>query len=401
MTDWQALLDPNIKAFMAMHESSNVRDLALKKSPNPDWPYPLILDQIKSRQKAAVKTPQWLKIDNVIFPSSNTLEQASSTATASYKASLISKKTFVDLTGGSAIDSYALTEHFESGTIIEADESTAALIRHNMALLTSKRVKTLHTTAENFIETMEPVDLALIDPQRRDQNRKGLYRLEDCSPNIIELLPKIKAKSILLKTSPMLDINQGIEQLGCVKHVHVLEWQGECKELLFLLTLGEKTPKIPISAVKLDDQGTPLQSFTYTREEEQETTIQISEPLKYLYEPSPAFMKAGGHKSINNTYSTTKLHPHTHLYTSKNPIKNFPGRGFEIIDTYPPQAKALPIKKANLTVRNFPTDIVTLKKKLKLKDGGNDYLFACTILDSQTNKNQHKILHCRKIKASS
>lgn len=394
--DWQALLHPHIKTFIAAHQNNDVRDLALKKCPNPDWPYPLILDQIKARQKAAIKIPLWTKHQDIIFPPSNTLEQASSAATARYKATLVKGKTFADLTGGAGVDSHALIEHYKSGSIIDADENTAALIKHNMALLTQKPVTVECDTAENFIKTMQPVDLTLIDPQRRNQSRKGLYKLEDCSPNIFELLPNIKADRILLKTSPMLDINQGIEQLGCVEHTYVLEWQGECKEVLFILKPGTKTKNIPITAVKLDNEGNALQSFTYTCEEEQNLTTQISKPLKYLYEPSPAFMKAGGYKSLSNTYDLAKLHPHTHLYTSENPIKNFPGRGFEIIGTYTPQAKALPIKKANLTIRNFPQDTATLKKKLKLKDGGNDYLFACTITDEKSDKNQHALIHCHK-----
>lgn len=396
MNDWQALLTPDIKAFITEHQNDDVRKLALKKCPNPDWPYPLILDQIKARQKASIKIPSWREQDGIIFPPSDTLEQASSTATARYKASLVTGKTFADLTGGAAVDSHALCKYFKSGTIIDANENTASLIKHNIALLSSKPIDTKHITAEKFIETMETVDLALIDPQRRNQSRKGLYKLEDCSPNIFELLPTIKAKTILLKTSPMLDISQGIEQLGCVEHVHVLEWQGECKEVLFILKPNTKTQNIPITAVKLDAQGNALQSFTYTREEETNADTVISTPLKYLYEPSPAFMKAGGYKSLSNTYSTAKIHPHTHLYTSNKHIENFPGRGFEILGTHTPQAKTLPIKKANLAIRNFPQDTATLKKKLKIKDGGNDYLFACTITDEKSDKNQHIIIHCHK-----
>ena len=396
MNNWQALLDPNIKAFMALHENSDVRDLALKKCPNPDWPYPLILDQIKARQKAAIKIPQWLKHEDIIFPSSSTLEQASSIATANYKASLIKGKTFVDLTGGTAIDSYALSQNFESGTIIDADENTAALIKHNIGTLSPKSIKVEHDTAETFVTKMEKVDLALIDPQRRNENRKGLYKLKDCSPNIFELLKNIKAETIILKTSPMLDINQGIEQLGCVEHVHVVELQGECKELLFILKPEKTAENIPITAVKIENDGDVLQSFTYTREAEQDINVKISKPLKNLYEPNPAFMKAGGYKSIADAYTLPKLHPHTHLYTSETHIQDFPGRSFEIIDTYHAQSKAIPFKKANLTVRNFPQDTATLKKKLKLKDGGNDYLFASTIADENTDKNQHIIIHCRK-----
>jgi len=395
--DWQALLTPDIKNFINDHHNDDVRALALKKCPNPDWPYPLILDQIKARQKAKSKIPSWLTHQNIILPNSDTLEQASSEPCAKYKASLFSGKSFTDLTGGAGIDSWAMLYNFETATIIDQDINAATKIGHNLSHLTDKQTKTQNMSAEDFIQNMTQYDLALIDPQRRTQQRKGLYKLDDCSPNIIALLPHIKAKQILLKTSPMLDINKGIKALGCVSHIHVVEWQNECKELLFILEPNTTTKNIPITAVQLNDNGAPIQSLTFTTDTESAHATNLSSPLNYLYEPSPAFMKAGGYKSISSHYKTPKLHPHTHLYTSQTPIKNFPGRSFKIINQYPAQAKSLPIKKANLTIRNFPQDTATLKKKLKLKDGGDDYIFACTIAHKDTDKDQHTLIHCRKI----
>lgn len=394
MTHWQSLLDPNIQAFIKSHENADIRDLALRKPPNLNWPYVTILDQIKARQKAKTKIPQWLEHENIIFPSNDTLEQASSTATALYKASLFQGNTFADLTGGAGIDSWALSQNFENGFIIDADEDTAARLAHNFKILTDNPLKVFHTTAETCLQSMPQIDLILIDPQRRNQNRKGLYKLEDCTPNIFDLLPILKEKTttILLKTSPMMDINQGIEQLGCVSAIHVLEWQGECKEVLYVLTPNQEPQNIPITAAKLDSNGKTLQSFTFTREGENTASPGFSEPLKYLYEPGPAFMKAGCYKSIATRYDLTKLHPHTHLYTSETPCTNFPGRSFEILGLYPVQSKTLPIPKANLAIRNFPQSIQTLKKKLKLKDGGDDMLFACTLQNEK-----HTLIHCRKI----
>lgn len=291
---------------------------------------------------------------------------------------------------------------FETATIIDIDQNASDRIDHNIQILSNKPAIIKTTSAEDFIQSMDQCDLALIDPQRRntDQNRsrKGLYKLEDCTPNVLKILPQIKAKNILLKTSPMLDIDLAIKQLGCVSNVHIVEWNGECKELLFTLTPNTTPLNTPITAVKIDNNGIPLNTLTFTREEENDANIKISAPLKYLYEPSPAFMKSGAYKSIAAQLNISKLHPHTHLYTSQNLIKSFPGRSFEIITTYPAQSKALPFKKANLTLRNFPQDITTLKKKLKIKDGGDDYLFACTISDTKTNNDQRILLHCKKKK---
>ncbi len=393
---WQALLHPEIKDFIRVHHNHDVHKLALQKPPRPEWPYAIILDQIKARQKAAVKIPIWLEQSDVIFSSSDTMEQASSYATAHYKAQLFHGKRFVDLTGGSGIDSWAMLKNFAGATIIDTQKETASLLAHNLNLLHQKKIDVQNGSAEEFVASMEPVDLVMVDPQRRNDSRKGICRLEDCTPNIFELLPDIKAKHILLKASPMLDITKAIGQLGCVAHIHVLEWQNECKEVLFILAHDKAYSEIPITAVKLDDQGTILQSFTYTAEQEKNAAMRLSEPLTYLYEPGPAFIKAGGFKSIGAAYNAAKLAPSTHLYTSEERIEDFPGRMFEILGIYSPKAKSIPVSKANLKVRNFPESQVTLKKKLKIEDGGNDYLFACKLYDEKTGKDTHKVIHCKK-----
>ncbi|MGH1397995.1 MAG: THUMP-like domain-containing protein [Alphaproteobacteria bacterium] len=382
--DYKHLLTPDIQTFITAQADSDVRTLALKKPPNPDWPYPIILDQIKTRQKAKIKAPQLLETPNWVFPAHNVFEQASSTATALFKASLIKANSFTDLTGGAGIDSWAFAQTTKNGTVIDADETNAALLAHNLP------IPAHHTTAEEFAPTMQPVDLTLIDPQRRTKKQKGLYRFEDCSPNILELLPHIKSKTIMIKASPMMDIEQGLAALPNTSDIYVIEHAGECKELLFILKKEPTTPTI--HAVNIDKNGHPTHKLSFTSEEEKSATCQISAPQQYLYEPGPAFLKSGAYKTIAARYNLAKLHQHTHLYTSDTPLKNFPGRIFEIINTYPVQAKVLPFTRANLTTRNFPQSVETLRKKLKLKDGSNDYLFACTL-----NTGKHALLHCNKI----
>jgi len=381
--NWQSLLDIEIQKFIRAHEKDDVAALALKKPPNADWDYPLILDQIKARQKARVKIPLWADHHpNIIFPPAAILEQASSAATARYKAGLIRGENFVDLTGGTGVDSCALTEHYKNGIIIEHNQHAANLIAHNLPLLTDKKIEVLNIAAEEYVPTMLETDLVIIDPQRRDTQRKGKFQLSDCSPDITALLPTLqnKAKTILLKTSPMLDISQAITQLGNVNAVHVLEWRGDCKELVFII--GEnpvKTP--PITAVSLNDEGEAISTLTFTLEEERTTTAELSKPLRYLYEPGPAFQKSGAFNTMSKHFNVKKLHPHTHLYTSETLKTDFPGRTFKIIEQYPVQAGKIPLKKANLTVRNFPMNAPDLRKKLKIKDGGEDTLFACTLED--------------------
>ena len=398
--EWKRLLEPDIQTFIRDHEENDVRELALKKPSEPDWPYPLILDQIKARQKAALKIPLWAPHhSDIIFPPADILEQASSAATARYKAGLVKGKTFADLTGGAGVDSCAMTEHFESGICVEQNENAAALIAHNLPLLSKKPVTVQHELAEEFIKKMEPVDLIYLDPQRRTTDRKTVYKLEECSPNIFDLLPiiKDKTKKLMIKTSPMLDIWQTLENLKHVIDVHIIEWQGECKEVLYILDFDQQTPidHIPITAAIVDDQGNALKTLTFTKTEENDTQAEYLMPTAFLYEPGPAFQKSGGFNVLAQKFGLHKFHKHTHLYSSDEFCPDFPGRSFKILDILPVDRKFLPLKQANLSIRNFPSDVQTLRKQLGLREGGENYLFACTLADA--NK---VLIHCQKTKKS-
>ncbi len=387
--NWRTLLDPDIQFFVHTHEDSDIRALALKKPPNKDWPYALIIDQIKARQKARTKMPQWLERDDAIFPPSDIIEQASSTATALYKASLFHGEHFVDLTGGCGIDSWALGQSFTHGTVIERDKGAAEILRHNLPDL-----EIHHMSAEDYIDSMPQTDLVLIDPQRRTAHKRGLFRFEDCSPNILEILPKLKNKTkrIALKTSPILDIKKSIEHLVYTEEIHIIEWQSDCKELLFILNPQKDSTTPRITAISINNEGKPIHQHSFTFPEERTANLVTSMPQDYLFEPSPAFQKAGGFKTLSRNFDTPKLGQHTHLYTAKEDRPDFPGRRFKILGIYPVQAKALPIHKANLTIRNFPMDVKALKKKLKLTDGGEDTLFACTLEDET-----HRLIHGQRL----
>ncbi len=390
--NWQSLLDPDIQKFIQTHENEDVAALALKKSPEPEWHYPAILDQIKSRQKARIKFPQWLETPDIILPAPNIIEQASSSATALYKSRLVEGENFVDLTGGVGVDSWAMAQNFKRGITIDIDKNNANLLAHNLNALCACAISVENISAEDFIQTMDKTDLCIIDPARRNAAGKGRYKFEDCAPNLIEILASIldKSRVVMVKTSPMLDITEGINALKYVQAVHILEWRGDCKELIFLLNKSYAEAPI-ITAASIDDHGNPISTFSFTQNEEETTDTQISLPLIYLYEPGPAFQKSGGFKTLAKRFDVKKLHTHTHLYTSDTPHKNFPGRVFEILGQYPAQAGKIPLKKANLTVRNFPMGAQDLRKKLKIQDGGKDYLFACTNAD-----NDKILLHCKK-----
>lgn len=398
--EWQRLLDPDIQRFIRDHAHDDVRQLALKKAPDTHWPYGLILDQIKVRQKAKIKSLDLYETNGFIFPLNSTYEQASSSVCARYKAQLVSGDVFLDLTTGSGIDSFKISKNFSSSVLVEKDEHSAGLLEHNVSVLQGAGV--LNTSidvhpvdAHDYIKSMDEVDVIYIDPQRRENGRKGLYDFFVCSPNIIEILPvlKRKAKKILIKASPFLDIESAIEQLGLVVQVHVVQWQNECKEVLYLLDCEEEgvqtDPKI--TAVDLDTDGNIRHKFSYLLSQEKNENIACSMPQKYIFEPGPAFQKAGGFKVMAAQYGVSKIHPNSQLYTAEKPCENFPGKCYEMIGIYPVKAKNIPFKKADLAVRNFPSSVKDLRKKLKLQDGGDHRVFATTLSDGSK-----KLILCKK-----
>ncbi len=396
---WRALLTPEIQTFVKANENQDVKTLGLQPMPK-DWPRILILDQIKARQKAAIKIPQWLSTPNLIFPSADIMEQASSTPTALYKSTLVQGQNFADLTGGAGIDTWAFCKKFSKGIAIEADLQTSQLLAHNLNLITPGSVEVQNTLAETIIDKLNPTDLIFIDPERRNKNQKGLRSFKDCKPDILPLLPKLRttSKTIMIKASPMLDIHHAMTELPGLSEVHIVEWQDECKEVLYILKNNQEhtdIEKIPLHAVQIDDQGLPLRSLIFTREQEREAQSQLSMPQKYIYEPGPAILKSGAFKTIGTHFGLSKLHQHTHLYTSNKAIENFPGKIFETVEIYETNAKTLPIKRADLKTRNFPEKTEILQKKLKLQGDNTNTIIACTLANDKK-----AFIHCTKFKSS-
>ncbi|MGN7437046.1 MAG: THUMP-like domain-containing protein [Alcanivorax sp.] len=396
--DWEYLLKPEVQGFIDLHEADDVKALALKKAPDVNWPYPLVLDQIKTRQKAKTKSPDLYDTDGFIFPPHDLYEQASSQACATYKASLVGGGSFVDLTSGAGADSLAFAKRYTVGLCTDVDPVASSILKHNASVMAGNLI-VLNVDCADFLEGCEILDFAFIDPKRRENGRKGLFDLASCAPNILDLLPllKRKVKKVMMKTSPFLDIEKGIEQLGAVTQVHVVQWRGECKEVLYILDFeaghGDEfgSNDVEIVAVNLDDHGHPVHRFSYHLSEEKNTDIECAMPMGYIYEPGPAFQKAGGYKMMAVQYGVKKIHPNSHIYTSEKPCENFPGKVYRVEDVLAVKAKNLPVKKADLVVRNFPSSVDALRRKLKLKDGGVHRIFATTIADGQK-----KLILCAK-----
>lgn len=379
-------------SFIEQYKTKPIPEIALLLSKHPDLDKEFIINQINGLQKAKSKLPEFYQNPNIVFPPTISIEQCSSQHTAGFKANILEGKTLVDLTGGFGIDSYYFSKIVKSVTYLEPYQPLFEVVTQNFKTLAANNIICLNTNAEDFLNNnTTKFDVAYIDPSRRNDHQK-VFLLSNCSPNVVELKTQIleQASALLIKTSPILDIKQSIKELGTVKTIWVVSVNNECKEVLYLVTKNAENPlqlhaiNIPI----LKGVRGVLQKFSFTYEEEEENTlVEFSEPLKYLYEPNASLLKAGAFKSIAAKYKLKKIAPNSHLYTANECIANFPGRSFSITNVLPYQPKAfkkLKISKANIACRNFNETVDQIKKKLKLNDGGAVYIFATT---NANNKN--------------
>ena len=375
------LLQPEVQQFIRDHEKDDPVSLILQAHRFPGIPVKEAVEQIQSRKKAKAKLPDWYGAERVIYPPKLSLEQCSSTLTAKYKAGLTTGKTMVDLTGGMGVDTLHLSHSFDQTYYVEQNENLVAIARHNFKALGASNIQCFHGTSGPFLEKTKPVDLAFLDPARRGSDDRKIFMLSDCQPNVISLLPSLKKKAgtILLKTAPLLDIKQGVEELGGVSEVHVIAVNNEVKELLFLVrSTTAVSPMICCVNFKKDEKET----FTFSFEQEGETEVPFGEISQYLYEPNAAILKGGAFKTVARSFNLIKLHPNSHLYTADTLKADFPGRVFKVIDrvTWSKKSlkKAIPHGRAHISVRNYPQSVQELRQQSGLKEGGNTYLFATT-----------------------
>lgn len=332
---------------------------------------------------AVTKLPAWAAVEGIIYPVRLSMEQCSSEATARYKASLVEGTRLADLTGGFGIDCSYMAERFSEITYVERNAELCRIAEHNFALL-GKAIRVVNADSEDTLAGLPLQDWIFVDPARRDRGGNKVVSLSDCEPNVCRLEPLLlqRASRVMIKCSPMLDIAQAMRELHSVSEVHVVSVNNECKELL--LVLGNDTDgEVPIHTINL--QGAHEQRFVYTAEEEVEAVCRYTAILgTYLYEPNSALMKAGCYCLPAMRWGLSKLHRNTHLYTSDTLVSDFPGRVFKVERVCgfgKKELKTLDCKKANLAVRNFPEHVDTLKKRLKICDGGSTYLFATTLDD--------------------
>lgn len=383
-----------VQGFIQKKLKSDLNALILKGSPFEDISIQELAQQIEGKQKAEKKLPLWFQTKNIFYAKKLNLEQTSSEATALYKAKLVSGNNLIDLTGGFGIDCTYFSKNIQEVHHCEMNEELSKIVSHNLQQLAIQNIQThIGDSLETLKNLNKKFDWIYIDPSRRNDAKGKVFLLKDCLPNLpknIDFLFSF-SNNILIKNSPILDISSTINELKYVKEIHVVAVTNEVKELLFILE-KEYSGSISIKTSNLLKDST--QNFDYIFEDPSQATYDV--PKSYLYEPNAAILKSGAFQQISSTLHLDKLHQHSHLYTSDKLKENFPGRIFKIeeVIAYDKKkiAKLLPNKKANITIRNFPETVAQIRKKTKIKEGGNIFLFFTTDLN-----NKKIVLYCSKI----
>ena len=375
------LTHPDVLAFIQDHKNDDPAELMLKAHKLSNLPLKFIAEQIASRQRAESKLPEWHGNSKLIFPPKHNLEQASSQQTAKFKARLLSGSVLADLTGGSGIDCYYLAHNFKSTTYVEPNRLLCEIASHNYKEL-NKNINIEISTAEQFLENIDQtLDWLFIDPSRRDDTMSRVYALEDCEPNVITIKKDLlsKSKKVLIKASPMLDIKRTLKEFPECYLIQTVAVNNDVKELLMYLDRDNKGEAC-IEAWNLLKNGEE-EHISFLNSNAEKHHSKISDIQDYIYEPNSAIMKSGGFNTITKLYDISKLHVNTHLYTSNELIPDFPGKVLKVKDVFSASKKE--VKKrvkdglVNVIARNFPQGANELKKKFKLRDGGNEFLLFC------------------------
>ncbi len=400
--------------FIHDHRLEDVRQLALKGKGAAEIDMSFALRQIAGWQTARIKLPSWAAIDDITYPPHLNMEQCSSEQTARYKGSLAIGywplavgSTFVDLTGGFGVDFYFIAKSQKlkansQNIYVERNLELCEIARQNFQVL-GLEAEVVCDDATSYLTTMPHADVIFLDPARRDDHGGRTYDIKDCTPNVIELLPLLKEKAgtIILKLSPMLDWHKAVEDLGGVSEVHIVSVDNECKELLLVVSSvppleGEESMAVHCVNLQSKEKDQYF-SFSYGRACPPPSKVEVTDGTSFLFEPNASIMKAGCFQALAQQFEVQQAAVHSHLFLSGHDISDFPGRRFHVEVTTTMNKQELRktlagIDKANIAVRNFPMTAEMLRKKLKLKDGGDMFIFGTTLSDAT-----HLLFICRKI----
>ena len=381
-------MNDKTRDFIEQNLNADIRQLALKGCRDKDVDLDAAIRQIAGRQTARRKLPSWAALDGILYPPHLNMEQCSSEQAARYKAGvctrLSSPTSLVDLTGGFGVDFAFMSQAFDEATYVERNSELFAISSANMKILAPK-AKCLNEDGLEVLHRLDHVSMIFMDPARRDNHGARTYGISDCTPNVLEIKDELlqKADVVMLKLSPMLDWHKAISDLGeqYIKEVHIVSVQNECKELLIVMQQQSAEP--PTVYCVNDDSV-----FSYHPSSISSNHISHHSSLIYLYEPNASIMKAGCFAEIEQAFEVSQLAPNSHLFASDQAIADFPGRKFRVTAVTSMNKQELKqalkdIRQANIAVRNFPMSVADLRKRLKLSEGGNDYIFATTLTEGK------------------
>lgn len=376
-----------LRRFIREHASDDLPRLLLSAARYPGIDVPFAVEQIACRRQIRDKLPSWYAHEELVFPAKIAAEQCSSESTALYKQRLVESGRHVcDLTGGLGIDTYFLSRKAASVLYIERFPAYCEAARHNFEVLGADNIIIRQGDSAQLLPDLLPVDVFYLDPARRAEGNRRVFALQDCEPDLPALLPLLweKAPKVIAKLSPMADLHHTLSLLPQTTAIHVLSVRNECKELLFVLEREASVASPPVHCIHFNSRGEE-EVYTFTLAEEQATMIEPARAVgRFLYEPNASLLKAGAFKSIVGRLGVAKLHTSSHLYTSGASVAGFPGRVFIVEEVIPFSGKSLKnlyktLPQAHITVRNFPLSVDELRKRLKIKEGGDIYLFATTL----------------------
>lgn len=378
--------------FICQHRYDDIRQLAFQGRKYPEVDMIYALEQIAGHQKAQTKLPTWAALDGIVYPAHISMEQCSSEMTAKYKAKIAGSGTlFVDLTAGFGVDAAFISRNFNHAITIEQQSYLCEISSANYKLLGYDNIQVVCGDGVEYLHSIKSADLIFIDPARRDEHGSRTYGIADCTPNILPLLDELleKAERVMVKLSPMLDWRKAVEDIRKVSEVHIVSVDNECKELLLIISKN----------------ASPLKLFCANNDSVFECIVdgstfvspvcQCKSPV-FLYEPNASIMKGGCFGAVSARFNIPQIDKNSHLFISDKEVPDFPGRHFTIDRITSMNKRDLKlalcgIEKANITVRNFPMSVSELRKRLKLGDGGDTYIFATTVADGS-----HRLFVCRK-----
>jgi len=387
------LLAEEVQVFLRSRVKQDPGALALQKSPFPGISPAELATQLDSRQRSKYKLPSWYHTEGIYYPKRLAIEQSSSELTAFHKTSLLLPELHIlDLTGGFGVDSFAFAPSARSVVYCERNIELAAIVEHNAAVMGVHRLECVAGDGLVYLQECadDQFDLIYLDPARRQGSRK-VFRLEDCEPNILELLPLLFKKSpeIMVKLAPMMDIREAIRSLPGLYEVQVVSVDGECKELLCRISRAkeqENLHPVTITATALSSSNKAAKKLlSFSPPQEQQAEVQFGPPQQYLYEPDAALLKAGAFRFTAGHYGLHKLHLNTHLYTGDTILEDFIGKVTRItsVMSYADFKKTKPPPSGNVIARNFPLKADEIRKKHRIPESKDQNLYFCTNMEEK------------------